>query len=316
MKKKNILPTLMIAGIMLAIILNPGRYIVSAANGAALWALTVLPALFPFFFFSKLLCMFDADKALGRMLGKPMRLLYNSPPAGGYIFIMSLLSGYPIGAKLIGDYKESGMISKDEAHSLAAIASTSGPLFILGTIGSLILKNSTAGVIILVSHYISAIVNGLIYRGKNLPESLTYPENVKISLRDSIYSAVISILIVGGYIIVFSIVCDLIKDIGLLGLISGALKPVFGPLAEGMLLSLIEVTRGSVIIGVADTGIILKTAAIAAGVTFGGMSVILQSITFLGNAGIKTGRFMLMKGTQCVVAYFTALGLGFLFLPY
>lgn len=312
MKKKNIIPAIAVIIVMAAITIKPSRYILSAQNGIILFALTVLPALFPFFFFSKLLSLFEADVAMGNILRRPLIKMYNAPPSGGYIFIMSLMCGYPIGSKLISEYYNDHIIEKEDAHSLAALASTSGPLFILGTIGSVILNNHLAGIVIIISHYLSAIINGLIYRNKNKSRSFISPPIVSTTLKDSIYNAVISILMVGGYIIVFNIICDVFIDFHIIDMVSKTLTPIFGNIIEGVLFGIIEVTRGSVVIGASSAGIIAKTAAITAAVTFGGMSIIIQSATFLESTGLKISRFILMKLTQCTIAYVIALGLAFI----
>ena len=45
---------------------------------------------------------------MGKLLKKPISRLYNAPSQSGYILVMSLLSGYPVGAKLIDDFYENG----------------------------------------------------------------------------------------------------------------------------------------------------------------------------------------------------------------
>lgn len=307
MKKKNIFASLFVTFIMLMLVINPQVYIESAYKGLILFAVKVLPALFPFFFFSKLLCMFQADIVVGNIVKKPFSRLYNSPPSGGYIFFMSLLCGYPIGAKLISDYHSNNIINKNEAKTLSALASTSGPLFILGTVGGIILNNYIAGLIIMISHYLSAILNGVIFKSKIKSSSQKSFKPQKITLKDSINSSVISILIVGGYIVVFNIICDVFINIRLVDLLNKLCGPILGNFTEGIFLSFIEVTRGCVTIGMSNGIFAQKVAIMCGAVTFGGLSIIIQSYTFLEKCGIKVSLFLLMKIMQCVIAYFIAL---------
>lgn len=313
MNKKNIIASIAIAIVMLCIIIKPSTYITSAQNGIMLFAVSVLPALFPFFFFSKLLSIFKADVIVGSLLELPLRKIYNAPPCGGYIFIMSLMCGYPIGAKLINEYYKDGMIDTSDSLFLSSLASTTGPLFVLGTIGSLILNNHTAGIIILISHYLSALINGLIYRNPNKSSSISKPKECSNTLYDSVYNSVISILIVGGYIIVFNLICDVILNIGIMDFIISII-PINKVVIEGVLLSIIEVTRGSMIIGKSGIDLIQKTALICGAVTFGGLSIIIQSTTFLEIAGIKIHKFIFIKSTQCIIAYTIALILSMIIL--
>ncbi|MGI6701450.1 MAG: hypothetical protein ACOX3U_03175 [Christensenellales bacterium] len=307
MDKKKMLPSAAVLFIMAAIIINPAVYIQSALNGMLLFVLKVLPALFPFFFFSQILILLEADKVLGNIASRPLKKIYNAPPSGGYILIMSLMCGYPIGARLIGDFYKSRIIDAGEARGLASIASTGGPLFILGTIGAVILNNAAAAVIILISHYLSAFINGLIYKNKKGIKSVNTAIKTQTTLSDSVYNAVISILFVGGYIIVFNIICDMLLNYKIIDAVSYLIRPVAGESSEGLLLGVIEVTRGTITLAGSGLPVNKIIPFIAATVTFGGLSVIFQSITFLDSANIRTGEFMLMKITQCAISYISAL---------
>lgn len=54
---------------------------------------------------------------------------------GAYAFIMGIISGYPVGAKIVTEFRKNGDCSKAEAERLLAFTNNSGPLFIIGTIG-------------------------------------------------------------------------------------------------------------------------------------------------------------------------------------
>ena len=87
----------------------------------------------------------------GVIMKKPLQKVYHAPAISGYILIMSMLCGYPIGAKLISECHEQGFITEKEAKSVSAFTSTSGPLFIIGTVGVGMFENKTAGFILLIS---------------------------------------------------------------------------------------------------------------------------------------------------------------------
>ena len=134
---------------MAALIINPAKYMNSITVGLKLFSVSVLPALFPFFFFSKILTSLDVASSFGKAIQKPLRKIYNAPPITGYIVVMSMMSGYPLGAKLVSDCFSLGIIDENEAKSISTLASTSGPLFILGTIGASMLNNSLVGLTII-----------------------------------------------------------------------------------------------------------------------------------------------------------------------
>ena len=64
-----------------------------------------------------------------------MNPLFNVPGEGSYAFIMGIISGYPVGAKIINKFVEEGTCTKSEAERMLAFTNNSGPLFIIGTVG-------------------------------------------------------------------------------------------------------------------------------------------------------------------------------------
>ncbi|MCI6976113.1 MAG: hypothetical protein MR895_02065, partial [Clostridiales bacterium] len=78
------------------------------------WA-AVLPALFPFFFFTRMLTGLGFPETVGKFFEKPVKFLFHTPPISAYIFFMSVLSGYPIGAKLISEFYKNGVINTEES---------------------------------------------------------------------------------------------------------------------------------------------------------------------------------------------------------
>ena len=58
---------------------------------------------------------------------------------------MSILSGYPIGAKIIHDLYSKDLITEEDAKRMSIFSTTSGPIFIIGAIGVGMLKNYKLG---------------------------------------------------------------------------------------------------------------------------------------------------------------------------
>lgn len=313
---KKILFALTIIFIIIMILRNPPRYIESTMNGLLVFANSVLPALFPFFFFTRLLTAIGMAESIGSVFKLPLRKLYNAPPESGYIFFMSIMSGYPVGARLVSDFYTMGAIDEKEAKVISSFASTSGPIFILGTIAGVILKSPNIGYIILISHILGAMLNGLIYRriskNKTTANDNTKPLPKKTSdniLEETITSSVISILVVGGYIALFYLIGDIMSDIGLIDFfadILGKILPLFGingDMARGIVFSLFEVTRGAIEIS-ATPNIDIKEVIpiITFLVSLGGLSITFQSLTYLKSAKISFPFYFLTKLTHAVIS--------------
>ncbi len=256
---------------------------------------------------------------MGLALKKPLKKLFNAPALSGYVLIMSMLCGYPVGAKLTADFYEQGLIDQTEARAISAFTSTSGPLFVVGTVGVGMLQSKSAGFIILISHYLAAILNGFIFRAKK-SESVSLPAipqiNYDKTLSNSMTSSIVSVAIVGGYIAVFNMILDLFFDIGLISVLARPLTllGVNIRLGEGIFASVVEITKGSLLLS--KSGFPLKTVAplCALGITFGGLSITLQSLTFLAKCKISPVFYLLGKTVQGITAFFICWGLSALFL--
>ncbi len=259
---------------------------------------------------------------MGKLLKKPVSRLYNAPSESGYILVMSLISGYPIGAKLISDFYENGNFSVQNCKKVSSFTSTSGPLFVVGTVGTLMLSSPKAGYVLFLCHSLGALVNGLIYRGRQSQEKALSMPPLKDDdelLNKSITSSILSVLVVGGYIAIFSMIIDIAIDLKVVEILSTLLaKPLSligipRQVAEASVISLIEITRGCQ--AFAQSGVEMKIILpfIAGLLSFGGLSITFQSLTFLKSCKINFGFYMLTKLTQAIVTFVLSLGIVALF---
>lgn len=133
----------------------------AAKNGLILWATSVVPALFPFFVATELLSHTSLISWLGKYLSPIMRPLFGVPGEGAFAFLMGLISGYPVGAKIVGNFCEQGICTKDEAERMLAFTNNSGPLFIVGTVGVSLFGNTRVGILLFVTHILACITVGI-----------------------------------------------------------------------------------------------------------------------------------------------------------
>jgi sporulation integral membrane protein YlbJ len=270
----------------------------------------------PFFFFTSILTMLGLGSTVCKIFKKPMSLLYNTPPVSGYIFFIGLISGYPVGAKLTSDMYQKGVITEKEAVTISSFCSTASPIFVVSSVGAGLFKDVKLGYIILFAQIIGAILNGLIYRGKktdNLPKTLyTESKNYDNLLREAIYSAIISVLIVGGFVSIFSMLIIILKDIYIIDFISLLfsyplkLFKINPEISYPLAISFIEMTQGCKAISLIDINKRLLVAFTAFMVSFGGLSVTLQNLTYMSNYHLKPSKYFLMKFTQALIAFFVA----------
>ncbi len=295
---------------MITLAINPGKYMQSCLDGLAIWGMSVLPALFPFFFFSGLLTKTQVLDKLSQKLSKIMQKLFHTPGSSGIIYLLSIVSGYPVGAKITSDLYQKGALTSDEIVRINAFASTSGPLFIIGSVGVGMLHNQTFGIILLAAHLLGAILNGLLYRNYHYKKSeciiMQKSTNLNATISDTMYDSIIAILIVGGYIVVANILIDILSNIGVLSLLGSLINGIAGLLGcpldigSGLSAGLLEITRGCRDLASLSMSPHILLPFICGLISWGGISIQFQALTFLQKCNIKSSFYVLQKLTQAI----------------
>ena len=263
-----------------------------------IWANSIVPILLPFFIFADFI----------KRVGNPERL-----PLKVYPFVIAFMSGYPMGAKIVGDLTAGGCFTKEEGRHVLSYSLVTGPAFIIGTVGAF-MGNTGAALAVAASHYMGAILNGFIYRCPAQPRCtpggrsrkvgadvgadtglLTQQNTYMESFTASIIAGFKAMAVILAYLILFMIGLELLESAGVFGLLPGEPWSAF---AKG----LIEMTVGSNMIGICDISINLKTALTAFIVSFGGFSVIGQSVSMASGSGLGLGTIFKIKLTHGLTA--------------
>lgn len=293
MKKilKKIFPIILIIAMILMII-NSAQCAESFLQGLKLWGLTVLPCTLPFLFLSNLVSYsMDFNR-------KDNKKILGINPVYIYVFTFSLLSGYPVGAKLTADCYQDETIDNNQAQTIATLSSVGSSTFIISVIGNCLFLNIKIGIIIYLSHILSCLICTLIIR--NFFKSSYYKKSpVKTEksnvLYDCIFKSVQTSLIIGGFICVFSV---LIKTLNIIGFFNFFAK-IFSFISDkehvkSFLICLLESSNG--VKAVSALGSSVTNIAICSfAISFGGLCVICQSVSFLEKCKIKKGVFIAFK---------------------
>lgn len=301
---KFALPALMLTMIAGAIIIYPERYINCCLQGFVMWAECVLPSLFPFMVITLIMIKSGfAEKASLPL--KKVTGLFNLPPAAAVCFIISICSGYPAGSKCVLEFYEQGCISARDCKKLSALCSTSGPLFIIGSVGVRMFGDKSAGWKILLAHFLSVLIIALIislFSKKDEKPVFERPPMKSNLLYDSFYGAVISVAVAGGFIAFFAVAARILSDFNFLI----AFEKLFclftdEKSAEAVSLGLVEATVGCRTLSAAQGKLGLPLAGFL--ITFGGVSILLQQLAYLTKTGVKPLGFVGIKLLQGIVCF-------------
>ena len=295
--------------------------LIAAKDGLVLWSTAVVPSLFPFFVSTELLSYTNVINYLGKWLNPIMRPLFNVPGEGAFAFLMGLISGYPVGAKIVSNFMEQGVVTKQEAERLLAFTNNSGPLFIIGTVGITLFGSTAIGLLLFITHILACITVGIILRffGTTFSFNNSYKNNFSdksvsfSSLGDvfgkSITTSISTILMIGGFVVIFSVVISILNQSGILGTLSSMLSPILCTigfpveLIKPILSGIIELTNGVNL--VANTHIkaisvnIISTSFLLG---FGGFSVLLQVFSIISKSGLSIKTYAIGKLLQGIFA--------------
>lgn len=311
----------------ISLLLFSNNNLIAAQNGLVLWATSVIPSLFPFFVATELLCQTNFTFILGKLLNKFMKPLFNVPGESAVAIILGTISGYPVGAKVVCNLKNQKTISKIEAERLIAFTNNSGPLFILGTIGIALFHNKHIGFVLLIAHILSAFAVGYCFKfWKKNKLDINFRETkfnskltpLKISdigeiLGKSIKNSISTILSIGGFIVLFSVILSILKTSGIINLISTFFNK-FGisqEITTSILTSFFELTNGIKLIADLYTNFPLFSILLSAFfLGFGGLSVLLQVYSIIAKEGISIKPYLygkLLQGIFSVIFTFVLL---------
>ncbi|MBQ7352356.1 MAG: hypothetical protein IJW59_05835 [Clostridia bacterium] len=218
---------------------------------------------------------------------------------------MSILSGYPIGAKLTSDFYHQSKITKGQAQTISAFTSTSGPLFIIGTVGIGFFKSQKLGIIILISHFISAILNGFLYKQKNKTTILLHKNtSIQNPLGESMTSSITSIMVVGGFIAIFYMLLQTLLQLNILTPITNLfeLVGIQKQVSTSIISGLIEVTTGTAMLSQCNLSFDIVAIITSFLISFGGLSIHAQAYCFLRNFDMPYAKFLLQKITHALIS--------------
>jgi len=317
--KSNKLITIFLLIICIFFIIKPSVCSSSCLNAISVWGLKVLPMLFPFFILTRLIVSLTDFKP--NFMDKFFHKIYHAPSGSFLIFFLSVLAGYPMGAKLVSSMYKNGKITSNQAKKMLSFCSVSGPMFIMGTVGISIFNNYMVGIIALISNVLACLFNGLVYRGKldknEQNTEIYFPKNNTATLSDIVYDSLVSILMVGAYIVLSFIFIDVSVELGFISTFSNIIHSIFKlnkPIVEAFLIGIVEITRGAISINSTCVSLCVKTVLASSIIAFGGISVFMQSLSFLKDLKIKPKFILLQKFTQSLFCLVISIILSIIFL--
>ncbi|GGH74427.1 sporulation integral membrane protein YlbJ [Pullulanibacillus pueri] len=331
---------LFIAG---AIIAYPKISVEASLSGLKMWWNIVFPSLLPFFIISELLIGFGIVTFIGVLLEPIMRPIFKVPGVGGFVLVMGMASGFPAGAKISSRLYEEKQLTKTEAERLAAFTNFSNPLFLFGAIAVGFFGKPELGIVLALSHYIGNLLVGFcmrFYKGKERVENQEktgfflspkliikaadrmHHERIKRKkpfgkmLGDAVQNSVTTLLMVGGFIILFSVLNKILDVVNATEIIASFFKMILyslhmtPALGSALVPGLFEITVGSQSVSQVNAPLIQQVIMVVFVLGFGGFSIQAQVASILSEAKLSAKPFFIGRLLQ---GFFSAIAAVFLF---
>lgn len=267
-----------------------------AAQGLHLWLESMFPALLPFMILSGIMVRTDMAEVFSGLFSPLLSRIFRCRKTCCYVIVMGFLTGLPMGAKAISDLYRRKKLSEKESRWLLSFCNNAGPAYLLGFVLPTLKLTRKAPVLIL--FYGIPFFYGLLLR--HLPfyqldriirepdpgrgQKPSEPAVFLAAMEDSVSNAMITILNLGGYMILFCLLNTVPHWI------TGGSQPILG--------MLFEITSG--IQGMQGTHPILCLSMLC----FGGLSCIAQTHACLKETALTKylGEYCLHK---CILAALT-----------
>ena len=328
---------------ILAMVFQPGVVFAGSVTGLKTWWNIVFPSLLPFFIASELLIGFGIVRFMGVLLEPVMRPIFNVPGAGSFVMAMGYTSGFPIGAAITTRLRENGLCTRLEAQRLLAFTNNSSPLFMLVAVPVGMFNNPALGYVIAGAHYLANLTLGLLLRfyGRKDPEACLQPktpsgniflraarEMLRVQredprpagkiLGDAVKNSVNTLLNIGGFIILFAVIIQLLSEHGCINLLAGALGSVMVPLGfspavmPALASGLFEMTIGTRLVAETSAPLSQQLVAVAVILAWSGICVQAQVASIIASTDLKLLPFILARLAHgALAALYTIVILGY-----
>lgn len=306
---------LFVTALFVAMLLFPKAVFSGAEEGLLLWFQIIFPTLFPYLVATSLLLSSGGLSLIAGIFGGVFRRIFRVSKNGTFAVLSGFLCGYPMGAKVTADLLRAGRISQDEARYLLSFCNNTSPVFIINFIVWKTFGNESLmlpGLSILIG---TPVLLSFAFRKYYLKGRRAFPDPspalkekktcFNFSVLDScMMNSFESIVKVGGYIILFSVLLSLLKELAGQNPAVMAAAPV------------LEVTNGILLIRstVSDPGICF--AAVLGLTSFGGLCSIAQTQCMLEGTGLSVIPYTIQKLTAAATASLLAILYLTLFSPF
>ncbi len=298
----NWLLALLAAATLTSLLLLSKPVSLAVLSGVSLCLKVLIPSMFVFLILSGFFMKTRMLDCFIRPFGVVCKKLFHVDASLGTLLLMSVLCGYPVGARLLSDLVLEGRLSRQTANRMLCFCVNAGPAFLIGGVCVPLFSSVSLGLVLFFSHLCAffgvGILSGI---GKSVEVVQASPERLPLSdaLVDATHAATRSMAGICAFVILFSGILGLLYELGFFALLQNE--------------TLCAVVTGSLEVsnGVAACKALSPRTAflVITGITaFGGLCVHCQILSIAKKAGLSLKAFFCWRPIYCAIS----LGVGYL----
>ncbi len=264
----------------------------SALEGLKLAINVIIPTAFPFMIFSDFASRhFEFEK--NSFFSSLFERVFKVSRVGISAFFSGMAGGFPIGAKCALKLYDDGKISKCECKRLMSFSNIASPAYVISAVGISLLGSFKTGLMLYLTLVVSAILCGfLIGIKKDFSKNTEFNTEQNYDFITSIKSSAAGALNIAFFISFFSALSAIIK------------RFTHKPIIHAFVFPFLEVSNAVMLFS--DFYIFperIRLAVIAFSLSFSGLSVIMQSLSFSGGEEISVKKCIKYKLLQGLISF-------------
>lgn len=321
--------------LVVSIILFPQQTFDASLQSLTIWWTIVFPALLPFLIIAEMMLAYGLFHFIGTLLEPLMKRVFRLPGASGPVLAIGLTIGYPIGTKLTKRLLQAQACNEHEGHALLSLSHMASPLLMMNVIAVGFLQQAKLGLLLITVHVVSTIILGLWLR-RNIPphhtnEHLTCNHTTKAPnnslpqaaskgllysairamqrtcqqdgrsfgklLGDAVQAAIQTLLIIGGYMIIFAVFVQVLMSNKITNMIHIFMHHVVSKsMIEALLKGWFEIHNGAYAVATtAHPSLLVQTAVISGMLAWSGLCMHTQVVSIIHGTRLRYSFFLISR---------------------
>ncbi|MGD8401616.1 MAG: sporulation integral membrane protein YlbJ, partial [Bacillota bacterium] len=270
----------------------------------------------------------------GVLLEPLMRPLFNVPGIGAFALSMGLAAGYPMDAVITGKFRRNGLCTRAEGERLLSFTNTADPLFMFGAVAVGMFHRPQLGVVLSAAHYLASFTVGFLFKYYRGGETAAGVEAEPIRtagiwrramrslfqarredgrpfgklMGDAVRESISTLLLIGGFIMLFAVLVALLKTLGLMKLIEaplGGILSLFGldpSLAAALFNGILEIDLGSMTASQTNAPLADQVVVVSWIIAWSGLCVHGQVASVIHDTDIRMRPYLIARLLQGFLA--------------